>query len=148
MLVRDWIQSEIVTALGSLTVNSIDINVITRTGARKSNWILVYIGDETNVMALNDVNTEAGTSIAYELILEMNGSGDYISIQNEAIEEIKKKLLAYRRTTPNRLENDDFVVDIIDITYNNIYAPEDMNDRVVLAMIQGEIIINQIYKEV
>lgn len=148
MLVRDWIQSEIVTALGSLTVNSIDINVITRTGARKSNWILVYIGDETNAMALNDVNTEAGTSIAYELILEMNGSGDYISIQNEAIEEIKKKLLAYRRTTPNRLENDDFVADIIDITYNNIYAPEDMNDRVVLAMIQGEIIINQIYKEV
>ena len=148
MLVRDWIQSELVTALSSLTVNSIDINIVANTGARKNNCLLVYIGDETNVMAINDAKTEAGSSVAFELILEMNAKGDYISIQNEALEKIKKKLLTYRSTLSKRMTNDDFQVDIIDIAYNNIYAPEDMNDRVVLAMIQGEIIINQIYIEV
>lgn len=148
MLVRDWIQSELVTALSSLTVNSIDINIVTNTGARKSNFLLVYVGDETNVMAINDAKTEAGSSVAFELILEMNAKGDYISIQNEALEKIKKKLLTYRSTLSKRMTNDDFQVDIIDIAYNNIYAPEDMNDRVVLAMVQGEIIINQIYIEV
>lgn len=148
MLIRDWIQNEIKTALTGLTVNSVSITPITRAGQRKSNYLHIYIGDETNTFALNDVNVETGTSIAYELILEMSANGNYESIQNEAIEKIKKLILTYRRTLAKRVTNDDFTTEIIDVVYNNIYAPEDMNDRVVLAMIQGEIIINQIYKEV
>lgn len=148
MLVRDWIQNEIKTALTGLTVNSVSITPITRAGQRKSNYLHIYIGDETNTFALNDVNVETGTLIAYELILEMSANGNYESIQNEAIEKIKKLILKYRRTLAKRVTNADFTTEIIDVVYNNIYAPEDVNDRVVLAMIQGEIIINQIFREV
>lgn len=143
MLIRDWITNEIVTIFDALAVNSVTINVTQDTGKAKGNHLLVFLGDESNVFSINDASTESGTSIAFDLIFETGRKGNHSTIQNEAIETLKKKILTYRNTLSTRYENDNYRVDIIDIVINNIYVPEDMNDKVVLLMLQGEIFINQ-----
>ena len=143
MLIRDWITNEIVTIFDELTVNSVAINVTQDTGKAKGNHLLVFLGDESNVFSINDASTESGTSIAFDLIFETGRKGNHSTIQNEAIEELKNRILTYRNTLGKRYENENYRVEIIDIVITNIYVPEDMNDKVVLLMLQGEIFINQ-----
>lgn len=147
MLIRDWILQELENAFSGLTIGSTTINVTKEQGSTKTNYLLVYLGDEENNLVRNDVEAEDGTLISYELILEVNRGSDYFTTQSEAIEKLKKYILIFRKSLDKKETNADFTVCIKDISYENIYAPSDNNDRTVLIMVQGKIIINQFYNK-
>lgn len=149
MLIRTWLQSELTTLFSGLTVDSKTINVVDSLDDAKYNYLGIYVGDETNTYAINDVQTEQGTTINFELNFSVKASvGSYNAVQNEAIEKIKKKILEYRKTLTKRTENSDFRAEIIDLTYSNIYPVIDAQSKSVLLFIEGEIIINQYLLEV
>jgi hypothetical protein len=149
MLIRTWLQSELTTLFSGLTVNSKTIEIVDSLEERNYNYLGIYLGDETNSYAINDAQTEAGTSINFELAFSVKASiGSYNAVQNEAIEKIKKKILEYRKTLSKSTTNSDFKAEIIEMTYNNIYPVIDAQSKAVLLFIEGEIIINQYLIEV
>lgn len=149
MLIRTWLQSELTTLFSGLTVDSKTINIVDSLSDRNYNYLGIYLGDETNEMALNDVQSESGTEISFELNFSVKANNsNYNAVINEAIEKIKKKILEYRSTLTKRETNSDFIADIHDLIYTNIYPAVDFDNSNVLLFIEGKIIINQYLIEV
>lgn len=149
MLIRTWLQSELTTLFDGLTVNSKTINVVDVLSDRNYNYLGIYISDEANEMATNDVQSESGTPINFELNFSVKAnSSNYNAVQNEAIEKIKKKILEYRKTLSKSITNSDFKAEIIDLIYTNIYPAVDYDNSNALLYIEGQITINQYLLEV
>jgi hypothetical protein len=149
MLIRTWLQDEMTTLFSGLTVNSKTIEIVDTLSDRNYNYLGIYLGDETNEMALNDVQSERGTPVNFELNFSVKANNsNYNAVTNEAVENIKKKILEYRATLSKVNTNSDFRAEIIDLIYTNIYPAVDFDNSNVLLFIEGQIIINQYLIEV
>lgn len=143
---RDYYYSELMTAVSGLTINSNTMNVTNDDSDinNKSNYIHVHLGDEITNWRTDRTSVEDNTQVGFELLAQVktSSSDDKKSIKNEAITKLRKKLITYRKSTPNRTDTGDFIVVIENLTYEGVFSAVDMKANLIQILITGNLIIN------